>query len=151
MFLGGASYDLGVAVGNPAVLSALAQLTNHLYTPFFPLMQEILIEPLRQNDALTHECVPHYMRRRDILVEGLQRSGWKLRKPKAGLYVWIPVPPRYSSLRFSVLLRKAGIFTVPGSYMGEYGEEMNEVVRRIDRGVFRSLLRKLPLFHSSLV
>jgi len=103
-----------------------------------------------------------YQNRRDILVEGFQSLDWKLRKPKGSVYVWAPVPPRFSSVRFSILLRKAGVFVVPGAYMGEYGDgyvrialnkpeaDLQTVVQRIERVLSRHRLRELVFPQHSL-
>ncbi|MBT5872827.1 MAG: aminotransferase class I/II-fold pyridoxal phosphate-dependent enzyme, partial [Candidatus Latescibacteria bacterium] len=99
-----------------------------------------------------------------LLVDGLRKLGWKLSSPKAGLYVWVPTPPRYTSVRFSVLLRKSGVFVVPGAFMGEYGEgyvrfalstseaEMQLVLDRIEHGLSRRRrLRRLQASQFSVV
>jgi aspartate/methionine/tyrosine aminotransferase len=88
------------------------------------------------------------------MVSGLRDLGWNPSTPKGGPYVWLPVPPRYTSVRFSILLRKAGVFVVPGVYLGEYGEgyvrmalncnesQIQTVLERIDRQMSRFRLRK---------
>ena len=122
--LGGHPWDIGVAVGNSAVLSALSQLTQHVESASFLAVQRAAAAALEEPNLnfSIEETISRYMQRRDTLVDNLQQVGWKPRKPKGGVYAWISVPPRYSSVRFCVLLRKAGVFVVPGSYMGEYGE-----------------------------
>jgi LL-diaminopimelate aminotransferase len=46
-----------------------------------------------------------------------------VKKPKAGPFVWVKVPPKYSSVGFArMLLRKAGVLVSPGFGFGEYGE-----------------------------
>lgn len=153
--LGGTLWELGVAVGSPSVLAALAQLTDSLDTGLFLALQQAGTDALTRAETLLADLIPRYAHRRDILVDGLQTLGWKVRKPKAGLYVWVPIPPRYSSVRFSILLRKAGVFVVPGGYMGEYGEgyvrfalsasdeTLATVVRRVEQSLSRYRFRRL--------
>lgn len=160
--IGQAGCDLSVAVGNPASLAALGQLTDNLDVNLFPVIQRLGIEALKQEPAASAAVVQTYTRRRDALVEGLQALGWRLRKPKAGVYVWAPVPPRYSSVRFSVLLRKAGVFVVPGAYLGEYGEgyvrfalntpesRLQTVVQRVKQSLSRRRLRWLQTSQFSM-
>jgi LL-diaminopimelate aminotransferase len=159
VLLGGSPWELGVAVGNAPTLAALSQLTHHLEPPLFRALQEAAIDALRTAEAQTQATVVKYRQRRDVLIDGLQKLGWKIRKPKGGVYAWMGIPPRYSSVRFSVLLRKAGVFAVPGSYMGEYGEgyirvslhaseeELRTVVQRVEQGASRLRLRRLALSH----
>ena len=146
--------DLGVAVGNPSALAAMSQLTSHLHAPLLPgLLAAAAAEfPLldRHVDAEVSRCRSG----RDLLVAGLRDIGFNLAAPGGGPYVWLPVPPRYSSVRFSILLRKAGVFVVPGAYLGEYGEgyvrmafngdpsQIQAALDRIDRQMSRFRLRK---------
>lgn len=69
--------------------------------------------------------------------------------PQATLYVWVPVPPRYSSTEFvSLLLDKCGIIVPPGNGYGAAGEgffrialtipdeRMHEAIKRMkDAGI----------------
>ena len=64
-----------------------------------------------------------YQRRRDALIDGLNALGWELEKPKAAFYVWVPVPPGYTSESFATaLLRDCTVLAIPGGVYGEYGE-----------------------------
>jgi LL-diaminopimelate aminotransferase len=64
-----------------------------------------------------------YQRRRDVLVDGLNSIGWNIEKPKATFYVWIPVPPGYTSNELTkLLLERADIVTTPGIGFGLNGE-----------------------------
>jgi LL-diaminopimelate aminotransferase len=161
--LGGDTWELSVAVGNPSVLAAISQLTYHLNSPLFQALQEAAVVAFENVNAHLKTVVNRYQMRRDLLVDGLQTLDWKIKKPKGSVYLWAPVPPRFSSVRFSILLRKAGIFVVPGSYMGEYGEgyvrlalnkpetDLHTVVQRVERLLSRYRLRKLIFPQKSLV
>ena len=160
--LGGDTWDFGVAVGNPSSLAAIAQLTYHINSPMFQALQEAAVIAFENVEYHIKTVVDCYQNRRDILIEGFQSLDWKLRKPKGSVYIWAPVPPRFSSVRFSILLRKAGVFVVPGAYMGEYGEgyvrialnkseaDLQTVVQRIERVLSRHRLRKLVFPQYSL-
>ena len=64
-----------------------------------------------------------YRVRRDILVDGLNAIGWKVKKPVASLYVWARVPEGYTSADFAkLLLQEAGVLVIPGNGYGTYGE-----------------------------
>ncbi|MCK4386092.1 MAG: aminotransferase class I/II-fold pyridoxal phosphate-dependent enzyme, partial [candidate division Zixibacteria bacterium] len=64
-----------------------------------------------------------FAKRKDILMEGFLNLGWKAKKPKAGPFIWVKVPPRYSSVGFArMLLRKSGVLVSPGFGFGEQGE-----------------------------
>jgi histidinol-phosphate/aromatic aminotransferase/cobyric acid decarboxylase-like protein len=61
--------------------------------------------------------------RRDALVDGLQRLGFRATSPTAGLAIWVAAPRGYRGLPFArMLLRRAGILVRPGVDFGETGE-----------------------------
>ena len=68
-----------------------------------------------------------YQSRRDVLVEGLHRLGWDVEPPKAGMFVWAPIPEpwrsRMGSIDFAMkLLEEAEVAVSPGRGFGEAGE-----------------------------
>lgn len=151
---GGVFGDLSVAVGNASALAAMSQLTSHMHAPLLPGLQAAAASMFPKLSNRVENVVSTYQLRRDQMVSGLRDLGWNLNVPKGGPYLWLPVPPRYSSIRFSILLRKAGVFVVPGVYLGEYGEgyvrmslscsesQIQNVLQRIDRLMSRFRLRK---------
>ena len=73
------------------------------------------------------ETVDTYRVRRDVLVDGLDRIGWSLAKPKGTMFVWAKIPDSYrmmGSLEFSkFLIDKAKVAVSPGIGFGQYGDE----------------------------
>ena len=67
-----------------------------------------------------------YKRRRDALIDGLDRAGWHIERPKGTMFVWAPVPEPYQelgSLEFAKLLvREAKVAVSPGMGFGPGGE-----------------------------
>ena len=50
-----------------------------------------------------------YRRRRDIFVDGTKKLGWDVTAPKAGLYIWYPVPKKgATSMQFAEEALNAG-------------------------------------------
>jgi LL-diaminopimelate aminotransferase len=89
-----------------------------------------------------------YQERRDVLIDGLNRLGWNLKKPKASFYVWAPVPKGYTSDSFTELvLDKAGVVITPGNGYGTNGagyfrmaltickERIQEALNRIEENI----------------
>ena len=57
------------------------------------------------------------------MVEALWEAGLDVDKPMATFYLWIGVPPGYTSAEFATfLLTEAGIVATPGNGFGEWGE-----------------------------
>jgi LL-diaminopimelate aminotransferase len=53
----------------------------------------------------------------------LKSLGWNVTAPKATFYVWVRIPAKYDSIKFStLLLDKANIVVTPGVGFGRYGE-----------------------------
>jgi LL-diaminopimelate aminotransferase len=73
----------------------------------------------------------------------LQSLGWPIQPPKATLYVWVPVPPGYSSAEFvTLLLDKCGILVHPGNGYGASGEGFFRIAltisdERLEEGIQR--------------
>ena len=75
-----------------------------------------------------------YEERRDTIIDGLNSLGWKVPKPVATFYVWIPVPSGYTSAELStLLLEKAGIVTTPGNGFGKNGEGFIRMALTVDK------------------
>ncbi len=147
-----AGWRLGFMVGNAAVVQALTKLKSYLdYGTFQPIQIAGIVA---MNEAPDYPKVVNeiYQSRRDALVEGLNRIGWKVDKPKATMFVWAPIPEPYrelGSLEFAKLLVREGkVATSPGMGFGPGGEgyvrfALIENEQRIGQAV-RTLRRALP-------
>ena len=115
---------IAYAVGNARLLGLLAEVKAHLDYGLFRPVQLAAVAALTGPQACVSELATTYQRRRDVLVEGLQRLGWDVPRPKATMFCWAPVPRGFaSSLAFAMeLLERAGVTVVPGSGFGAMGE-----------------------------
>jgi alanine-synthesizing transaminase len=81
---------------------------------------------LRECEEEVHKICHIYQRRRDVLVEGLNRAGWAVEKPKGSMFLWAPIPEPFralGSLEFSKkLLQEALVAVSPGIGFGPHGE-----------------------------
>jgi alanine-synthesizing transaminase len=121
-----AGWRLGFAVGNARMINALARLKSYLDYGVFQPIQIAGIVALEGPQACVAEVVETYRKRRDVLVDGLGRIGWKVEKPRGTMFVWAPIPEAYrglGSLEFAkLLLAEAKVAVSPGIGFGEYGE-----------------------------
>ncbi|MDD4909965.1 MAG: LL-diaminopimelate aminotransferase [Candidatus Omnitrophica bacterium] len=113
----------GWACGNAQAIAALAKVKSNIDSGIFSAIQ------LAAAGALTgpQEHIEHmnglYQERRDTLISGLSSLGWKVTPPRATFYVWLDIPERMDSIKFSaLLLEKADIIATPGVGFGKYGE-----------------------------
>lgn len=114
-------WRIGFAVGNKDLVAALNKLKSNLDSRQFPAIDIAAAYALE--NVSNAETLALYRKRRDILVDGLNSIGWKVKKPVASLYVWTRVPQGYTSAEFcKSLLMDAGVLAIPGNGYGQYGE-----------------------------
>jgi alanine-synthesizing transaminase len=146
-----AGWRVAFAVGSPEVIAALTKLKSYLdYGTFQPIQIAAIVA---MNEASEYPKVVNdiYQGRRDALCDGLERIGWKLRRPKGTMFVWAPIPEPYAemgSLEFAkFLVSEAKVATSPGVGFGPGGDAhvrfaLIENEKRIGQAV-RSLRRVL--------
>ncbi len=121
-----AGWRVGFVVGNPEMVEALAKLKSYLDYGTFQPIQIASIVALNEGDDHVVEVRQIYQKRRDILVDGLNRAGWEVPKPLGTMFVWAPIPEQYramGSLDFAVhLLEQAKVAASPGVGFGPSGE-----------------------------
>jgi LL-diaminopimelate aminotransferase len=116
-------WRLGFAVGNREVLAGLGKAKTNIDSGVFQAVQRAGIEALTGDQSDVEGMRAVYQRRRDVMVRGLRALGLEVTPPKATFYLWVKVPPSYSSVSFaSLVLDKAGVVLTPGSGFGEAGE-----------------------------
>jgi LL-diaminopimelate aminotransferase len=116
-------WRVGFAVGNAKIIQGLSKVKSNIDSGIFRAVQFAGIAALEGPQQHIPSMVKIYTERRDALVDGLSKLGWKVPKPKATFYVWIPVPPGYTSIELSkLLLDKISIVTTPGVGFGQNGE-----------------------------
>jgi alanine-synthesizing transaminase len=121
-----AGWRVGFCLGNPRVIAALARIKSYLDYGVFQPLQIAAIIALRECEEDTKKICATYQKRRDVLVDGLNRAGWPVAPPRGSMFLWAPVPEPYvaqGSLEFSkTLLDKALVAVSPGIGFGPLGE-----------------------------
>ncbi len=137
-------WRIGMAVGNPEIVSGLAQAKSNLDSGIFQAVQEAGIEALRLGDAIVEPSRKIYQERRDILVDGLRAVGLECEKPRATFYVWVSCPRGLSSADFTArLLDEAGVVTTPGNGFGEAGEGYVRFTVCVDKERLREVAERI--------
>ncbi len=121
-----AGWRVGFVVGNADMVAALAKLKSYLDYGTFQPIQIASIIALNEGDEYVGEVNDIYVRRRDVLIDGLNRAGWKVEAPKGTMFVWAPIPDPYremGSIDFAIdLLQRAKVAVSPGVGFGASGE-----------------------------
>jgi len=113
----------GFLAGNKQIISQVEATEKIFAYQLSYIMLQLSLSILKNYSIIVQQNNLEFAKRKEILIEGLSNLGWKVKKPKAGPFVWVKVPPRYSSVGFArMLLRKAGVLVSPGFGFGEYGE-----------------------------
>jgi LL-diaminopimelate aminotransferase len=116
-------WRVAFAVGNKEAIQGLGVIKSNLDSGVFQAIQIASIEALKSHREGISEMGKIYERRRDIMVRGLQDSGFKVNLPKATFYLWVPVPHPYTSIDLAArLLDEAGVVVTPGNGFGSAGE-----------------------------
>jgi alanine-synthesizing transaminase len=121
-----AGWRMGFCLGNAKMIKALARIKSYLDYGIFQPLQIAGIIALRECEEEVHKICEVYRKRRDVLVDGLNRAGWAVEPPKGSMFVWAPVPEPHralGSLEFSKrLLQEALVAVSPGVGFGPLGE-----------------------------
>ncbi len=117
-------WRIGMAMGNPELISAISKVKENTDSGIFNPIQFAGIVALKQCQDNIGKMLEIYKKRRDIVLNTLRELGWKDYKPMKGtFYLWIPVPDGFSSIEFTTLLfEKASVVVASGSAYGKYGE-----------------------------
>jgi len=146
-------WRIGFMVGNQKLVGALARLKSYFDYGTFTPIQVASIAALEGPQECVHEICEIYRKRRDVLIEGMNRVGWPVLSPKATMFVWAQIPEQFrslGSLEFSkLLLNEAKVAVSPGIGFGEHGDghvrlaliENEERTRQALRGI-RQMLAK---------
>jgi len=120
-------WRVGFCVGNRDLIAALRRIKSYLDYGVFQPIQIASIIALNGPYDCVEEIVNIYKERRDVLVDGLNRIGWEIEKPKATMFVWAKIPEQFrnmGSIEFSkMLLEKAKVAVSPGIGFGQYGDD----------------------------
>ena len=146
-------WRIGFMVGNQRLVNALARLKSYFDYGTFTPIQVAAIAALEGPQECVAQICDSYRRRRDVLVDGLNKAGWSVAKPRATMFVWAQIPEPYrdlKSLEFSkLLLTEAKTAVSPGIGFGDYGDnhvrfaliENEERTRQALRGI-KAMLAK---------
>ncbi len=121
-----AGWRIGWMCGNAKIVAAVEKFKSFLdygAPTFIQLSAVAALESWPQSIA---PIVKTYQTRRDRMIDGLAKIGWETPKPKATMYLWIPIPAPFrdmGSLAFAEkIIKETGIVVAPGVGFGPGGE-----------------------------
>ena len=111
-------------VGRRDVVAACKKLRTQIdFGMFLPIQKAAIAALTGPLDMVKDQCAV-YQQRRDALCGGLRSIGWNVPDSHGSMFVWAPIPERYtSSMDFCMdLVEKSGVLCTPGSSFGPLGE-----------------------------
>ncbi len=119
-----AGWRVGMAVGNPQVLSYLHTYKSQVDSGHFQPVLKAASVALTGDQSWTEERNLVYKTRRDICVTALRQAGFTVTPPPAAIYVWARLPGAFPNcIEFcDKLLEETGVSTTPGVVYGQAGD-----------------------------
>lgn len=143
-------WRIGFVVGNKEIISVMPKLQEGIVSCVSTFTQRAALEAIKGDHSAVDGMIKDYIRRRDILIDGLNNiPGITCKKSPGSFYAFANIKSfGKSSEEFAEeLVKKAGVVAVPGSAFGSMGEgylrtvfansdeNLKEAVRRIDEYV----------------
>jgi len=152
-----AGWRVGFIVGNPKLVGALQAIKSWLdYGMFTPIQVAATVALDEHGDIPERVIVPHYQKRRDVMIEAFGNAGWKLAKPSASMFIWAKLPDivlqrGIKSMEFSKrLLTEADVAVSPGIGFGIYGDEYVRIALIENEKRIRQAARNIKRFLKKL-
>jgi alanine-synthesizing transaminase len=121
-----AGWRIGYCLGNSQIVGGLRKIKGYYDYGIFSAIQIAGIVALRHCEDDVRRQAAIYQSRRDVMCEGLERIGWPVTPPRAGMFVWARIPAPFDqmgSMAFSIqMMERANVALAPGIGFGEEGE-----------------------------
>lgn len=142
-------WRVGFACGNKDLIRHLGKIKSNIDSGIFRAIQWAGVAALRMGDAENKRLCKIYQKRRDIVLNGFKAVGWKIFPLKATFYVWLPVPPGYTSQELCMkLLKEANVVVVPGNGFGPNGEGYFRISLTIADNRLEEAIERIKKIHS---
>ncbi len=117
-------WRVGFAAGNAEAVAHLLKIKSNMDFGVFMAIQRAALAVLTGPQDYCAQASATYRARRDAFLSGIQPLGYAVEPPRATLYVWLPIPRRFtSSSEFTrELLDQTGVVVAPGLGFGRAGE-----------------------------
>ena len=123
-------FRCGWVAGNAEIISGLRKVKSQVDSGGSIFIQKAVIKGLNEYTSsekpdILIKNLETYENRRNILVQGLNKLGWKTDLPKATFYVWTQIPEKFCDLSCFDFIKKlldVGVIITPGTGFGKNGE-----------------------------
>ena len=116
-------WRIGMACGNPDLIAGISKVKENTDSGIFNPIQFAGIQALQHERGSIDHMLAIYGKRRELVLQTLEKIGIDFTPPKGTFYLWVPVPKGLTSLEFTNrLFDKTGIVVAAGTAYGQYGE-----------------------------
>lgn len=130
-------WRIGWALGRPELITALQSVKTYTDTGPFLAVQRAAAAVLDQADRILPRVCETFRRRRDAAVEALGAVGLEVTRPRATMYLWVPLPAGLDSFGFAErLLEEQAVVVLPGASFGPGGEGYFRVALTVSEARF---------------
>jgi alanine-synthesizing transaminase len=147
-----AGWRIGFAAGNSKVIGSLAKIKSYMDYGIFTPIQVAAITALDGPEENLKKLSAIYEERRNIMVDGMNKMGWPIEKPRAAMYLWAKIPARFAKMNaidFSImLLKEAEVAVSPGTGFGKLGEGYVRMALVENKDRIRQALRNMKKLFS---
>jgi LL-diaminopimelate aminotransferase len=137
-------WRIGWALGRPELITALQHVKTYTDTGPFLAVQRAAAAVLDQADRLVPKISEVFRRRRDAGVEALRAVGLEITRPRATMYLWVPLPAGVESVAFAErLLEEQAVVVLPGASFGPGGEGYFRVALTVSEARFAEAAQRI--------
>jgi len=117
-------WRVAFAAGHAEALGRMHKIKSNTDYGVFMAIQRAAIAVLSGPQDYCAEVSATYRARRDAFLSAIRGLGYPVDPPRATIYVWLPIPRRYtSSMEFTGdLIEQTGVVVAPGAGFGDAGE-----------------------------
>lgn len=145
-----AGWRVGFVVGNKKIIQALQKIKSWIDYGIYTPLQIAATIALEGDQSCIEDIKGKYEKRMEVLIQSFGEAGWKMKKPKASMFIWAKLPQcvgDMGSLEFSKrLLKEAKIAVSPGVGFGDYGEGYVRIALIENEKRIRQAVRNLKAF-----
>jgi LL-diaminopimelate aminotransferase len=137
-------WRIGMAVGNPFLISGLGKIKENVDSGIFQAVQEAGIAALQHGEPHAEKFRAIYKERRDVVCGALTKAGIQHRVPEASFYIWSKVPEGYSSSEFVTnVLMQTGVVLTPGNGFGAPGEGYFRISLTVNNDLLKEAVSRI--------
>lgn len=145
-----AGWRVGCIVGNQRLVGALQKIKSWLDYGIYTPIQIASTIALNEDQSCVKEISDKYEKRAEVLIDSFKAAGWKMKKPRASMFIWAKIPKcveHLGSMEFSTrLLKEAKIAVSPGVGFGNHGDLYVRIALIENENRIRQASRNLKQF-----